>query len=67
MIIKTSEFELEITQGTEVYLGSKTTGQTFTNWADIDDDIKVGLEGIVRQAESLIKHSEALLGATANA
>lgn len=67
MIIKTNEFELEITQGSEVYLGSKTTGQTFKNWSDIDDDIKIGLAGIVKQAEILVKHSEALLCAATNA
>jgi len=67
MIIKTNGFELEISQGAEVYLGSKATGQTFKKWSDIDEDIKVSLEGIIKQAESLVKHSEALLCQTANA
>lgn len=64
MIIKTGEFELEISEGAEVYLGSKATGQTFKKWTDMDENVKVGLEGIVKQAESLIKHSEELLFAT---
>ena len=61
MIIRTNEFELEISQGAEVYLGSKKTGQTFKNWAEIDEDIKDSLEGIIKQAEILVKHSAELL------
>lgn len=61
MIIKTDEFELEISQGDEVYLGSKKRGQTFKKWSEIDEDIRIGLEGIVKQAEILGKTSEKLL------
>jgi hypothetical protein len=66
MLIKTDKFELEISQGVNVYIGSRKTGQTFKKWADIDDDAKAGLERIVKQAERLIKHSEELLLTTKN-
>jgi len=61
MIIKTNDFELEIFQGSEVYLGSKKRGQTFKKWSEIDDNVKVGLENIMKQAEGLVKTSEKLL------
>jgi hypothetical protein len=61
MIIKTDEYELEISQGTDVYIGSKERGQAFKKWSEIDDNVKVGLERIAKQAESLVKYSEELL------
>ena len=67
MIIKTNEFELEIFQGTEVYFGSRKTGQTFKKWDDIDDNTKVGLGKIMELAKSLGKYSEDLLFTKVNA
>jgi hypothetical protein len=61
MIIKTNDFELEIFQGSEVYLGSKKRGQTFKKWSEMDENIRVGLESIMKQTESLLKTSEELL------
>ena len=61
MIIKTDGFELEISQGTDVYIGSRKRGQAFKKWSDIDDNVKVELERIAKEAESLIKYSEELL------
>ncbi len=61
MIIKTDGYELEISKGSEVYLGSIKRGQTFKKWSDIDDNVKVGLERIAKEAESLVKYSEELL------
>jgi hypothetical protein len=61
MIIKTDGFELEITQGADVYIGSRKRGQAFKKWSDIDDNVKVGLERIAKEAESLVKYSEELL------
>jgi len=61
MIIKTDRFELEITKGSDVYLGSKKSGQTFHKWAEIDDQVKTGLNNIVQQIESLMQESENLL------
>jgi hypothetical protein len=61
MIIKTDGFELEISKGGEIYLGSLTKGQTFLTWAEIDDGVKKELEKIMHKAENLIKDSETLL------
>ena len=61
MLIKTDIFELEISQNSNVYLGSKKSGQIFTNWADLDDSVKVDLEDISRQVETLMLQTEKLL------
>ena len=61
MIIKTDGYELEISQGTDVYIGSKERGQAFKKWSEIDNNVKVGLERIAKEAESLVKYSEELL------
>ena len=61
MIIKTDGFELEISKGGEVYLGSLAKGQTFLNWSEIDDALRSELEKIMSKAEELIKDSESLL------
>ena len=66
MIIKNDQFELEIFRGSNVYLGSRKKGQTFKKWAEIDDNRKVELERIMKQADSLLKHSEGLLFMTSN-
>jgi len=61
MLIKTDIFELEISRNSNVYLGSKKSGQIFTNWADLDDSVKVDLEDISRQVETLMLKTEKLL------
>ena len=61
MLIKTDIFELEISQNANVYLGSKKSGQIFTSWADLDDSVKVDLEDISRQVETLMLQTEKLL------
>ena len=61
MLIKTDICELEISQNSNVYLGSKKSGQIFTNWADLDDSVKVDLEDISRQVETLMLQTEKLL------
>ncbi len=61
MIIKTDGFELEISPGSDVYIGSRKRGQAFKKWSDIDDNVKVELERIAKEAESLVKYSEELL------
>jgi len=66
MIIKTDEYEIEISQGTDIYIGSKERGQTFKKWSEIDDNVKVGLERIAKQAESLVRYSEELLFTATN-
>jgi hypothetical protein len=67
MIIKTNEFELEIFQGADVYLGSRKSGQTFKKWSEIDEDVKIEFEKIAEQAENLVKHAKKLLSTTTNA
>jgi hypothetical protein len=67
MIIKTNEFELEIFQGTDVYFGSRKTGQIFKKWDDIDDNTKVGLAKIMEHVKGLGKDSEDLLFTIVNA
>ena len=66
MIIKTNEFELEITQGADIYLGSRKTGQIFKQWDEVTENVRVELKSIVEQAEKLAKYSEELLLTTSN-
>jgi hypothetical protein len=61
MIIKTEDFELEISIGTDVYLGSKASGQIFKKWDDFEDNQKVKLEIILKKVEALIFESEKML------
>jgi len=61
MIIKTDGYELEISLGTDVYVGSRKRGQAFKKWSEIDNNVKIGLERIAKEAESLVKYSEELL------
>ncbi len=61
MIIKTDGYELEISHGIDVYVGSIKRGQAFKKWSEIDNNVKIGLERIAKEAESLVKYSEELL------
>lgn len=61
MIIKTEDSELEISIGTDVYLGSKASGQIFKKWDDFEDNQKVKLEIILKKVEALIYESEKML------
>lgn len=61
MLIKTDEFELEISKGGDIYLGSLKKGQTFLKWSDLDESIKTELETIISKAKRLIMDSENLL------
>jgi hypothetical protein len=61
MIIKTEDSELEISIGTDVYLGSRASGQIFKKWDDFEDNQKVKLEIILKKMENLIFESEKLL------
>jgi hypothetical protein len=61
MIIKTENSELEISIGTEVYLGSIASGQIFKKWDDFEDNQKVRLEIILKKVEELICESEKML------
>ena len=61
MIIKTENSELEISIGTDVYLGSRASGQIFKKWDDFEDNQKVRLEIILKKVEELIFESEKML------
>ena len=61
MIIKTDGFELEVSQDSDVYLGSKNVGQIFRKWSEIDDVARIGLEKIRKEAERLIRQTEGLI------
>ncbi|MBW2603441.1 MAG: hypothetical protein JRE28_03855 [Deltaproteobacteria bacterium] len=61
MIIKTEDSELEISIGTDVYLGSKSSGQIFKKWDDFEDNQKVRLKIILKKVEELIFESEKML------
>ena len=58
MIIKTEKFELEISDQTGVYFGSKTSGQLFRKWEEFKEDEKRQIEMIQRSAENLLKASQ---------
>jgi hypothetical protein len=61
MIIKTEEFELEISIGTDVYFGSKASGQIFKKWDDFENDEKLKLKNILQKVHHIILESEGLL------
>ena len=61
MIIKTEDSELEISIGTDVYLGSRVSGQIFKKWDDFEDNQKLKLEIILKKVEDLISESEKML------
>ena len=61
MIIKTENSELEISIGTDVYLGSSASGQIFKKWDDFEDNQKLKLETILKKVEELIFESEKML------
>ena len=61
MIIKTEDSELEISIGTDVYLGSRASGQIFKKWDDFEDNQKLKLETILKKVAALIYESEKML------
>jgi hypothetical protein len=61
MIIKTNKFELEISDGTGVYFGSRTSGQVFRKWEEFGDEGKRHIETIQNSVENLLLESESIL------
>jgi hypothetical protein len=61
MIIKTEDFELEISIGKDVYWGSRASGQIFKKWDDLENDEKLGLKHILQKVQHIILESEGLL------
>jgi hypothetical protein len=66
MIIKTDMFELEISDGSGVYFGSKTSGQLFRKWEEFGDKEKRQIETIQNSVENLLLESESILLAESN-
>jgi len=62
-MIKTEDFELEKSTGTGVYFASKTLGQNFIKWDDLEDNEKLILEIIQKKVERLILESKEILSA----
>ena len=61
MIIKTKDFELEISNGSDIYFGSRTSGQIFKKWDEFEDNVKLRLEIIQNKVGKLILESEEIL------
>jgi hypothetical protein len=53
MIIKTEDFELEISIGNDVYFASKKLGQNFKKWGELKNHEKLRLEIIQKKVEQL--------------
>jgi len=58
MIIKNEKFELEISNGIEVYFGSKISGQVFKKWEDLKDEEKQQIKLLQNAVENLLNTSE---------
>ena len=63
MIVKTIDFELEISNGSDIYFGSRTSGQIFKKWDEIKDNVKLRLESVQNKIGKLILESEEILSA----
>lgn len=66
MIIKNEKFELEISNGIDVYFGSKTSGQVFKKWEDLRKEEKQKIEMIQNVVENLLKTSEKMFEINSN-
>ena len=58
MIIKNEKYELEISEETGFYFGSRVSGQLFRTWEDCKEVEKQRIEMIQREVEELLKTSE---------
>jgi hypothetical protein len=61
MIIKVNKRELEISENSNVYLGSPKIGQIFKEKNELDEDILIEIANIQEKAEDLIKQAEKLI------
>jgi hypothetical protein len=61
MIIKSEDFELEVSIGTDVYFASRLLGQIFKKWDDLEDNEKVILEILQKRIEKVILESKKIL------
>jgi hypothetical protein len=61
MIIKSENFELEISEGTDVYFATRTFGQMFKKWNELENNEKLRLEILQKKVEKLILETEEIL------
>lgn len=61
MIIKSDNFELEISEGTDVYFATRTFGQMFKKWNELEDNEKLRLEILQKKVEKLILETKEIL------
>ena len=61
MIIKVNKRELEISENSNVYLGSPKIGQIFKEKNELDEDILIEIANIQEKAEDLIRQAEKLI------
>jgi len=61
MIVKNKDFELEISNGFDIYFGSRTSGQIFKKWDEFEDNVKLRLELIQNKVGKLILECEEIL------
>ena len=58
MIIKTENFELEISTGNDIYFASKTEGQIFKKWDDLENNEKLKLKNLHKKVEKIVLESK---------
>ena len=58
MIIKSEDFELEVSTGNDVYCASKFLGQIFKKWDELEDNDKLLLEVLQKRIAELILESQ---------
>ena len=61
MIIKNENFELEISEGTDVYFATRTFGQMFKKWNELEDDEKLRFEILQKKVEKLLLETKEIL------
>ena len=66
MIIKNGKYELEISEKTGFYFGSRASGQLFKKWEECKEEEKQQIEMIQREVEELLKTSEQIFLAGEN-
>jgi hypothetical protein len=58
MIIKSDDFELEVSKGNDIYFASKYKGQIFKKWDELDNNDKLLLEVLKKRIEKLILEAQ---------
>ena len=58
MVIKSEDFELEVSKGNDVYFASKFKGQIFKKWDELEDNVKLLLEVLKKRIDKLILEAQ---------